>query len=96
MVKSGYDISTLFACGGLCKSDLFLQTHADITGEMLASSRFVFQSTYCENCLRETLAAAVERWSFNTISPWIPKFIFSYFCQDSLFRMNSITKFMEI
>ncbi|XP_054764123.2 FGGY carbohydrate kinase domain-containing protein-like [Lytechinus pictus] len=32
MVRSGYSISTLFACGGLCKSDLFLQTHADITG----------------------------------------------------------------
>ncbi|XP_041476193.1 FGGY carbohydrate kinase domain-containing protein-like isoform X2 [Lytechinus variegatus] len=32
MIRSGYSISTLFACGGLCKSDLFLQTHADITG----------------------------------------------------------------
>ncbi|XP_072172874.1 FGGY carbohydrate kinase domain-containing protein-like [Diadema setosum] len=32
MESCGYNISILFACGGLCKSDIFLQTHTDITG----------------------------------------------------------------
>lgn len=32
MNKAGHSISTLFLCGGLTKNDLFIQTHADITG----------------------------------------------------------------
>ncbi|XP_070566358.1 FGGY carbohydrate kinase domain-containing protein-like isoform X2 [Ptychodera flava] len=32
MNKAGHGISTMFACGGLCKNQLYIQTHADVTG----------------------------------------------------------------
>ncbi|TRY57763.1 hypothetical protein DNTS_012031 [Danionella cerebrum] len=32
MTQAGYDITTLFLCGGLSKNTLFLQTHANATG----------------------------------------------------------------
>ncbi|MBN3313983.1 FGGY protein, partial [Atractosteus spatula] len=32
MQGAGYDINTLFLCGGLSKNPLFIQAHADITG----------------------------------------------------------------
>ncbi|KAJ7330599.1 hypothetical protein OS493_022214 [Desmophyllum pertusum] len=32
MNKAGHSIDTLFLCGGLTKNELFIQTHADITG----------------------------------------------------------------
>lgn len=33
MQAAGHEISTLFLCGGLSKNPLFVQMHADITGE---------------------------------------------------------------
>lgn len=33
MEAAGHSISTLFLCGGLSKNPLFVQMHADITGE---------------------------------------------------------------
>lgn len=33
MESAGHSISTLFLCGGLSKNPLFVQMHADITGE---------------------------------------------------------------
>lgn len=33
MEAGGHSISTLFLCGGLSKNPLFVQMHADITGE---------------------------------------------------------------
>jgi len=33
MREAGYDITTLFLCGGLSKNSLFVQTHANTTGQ---------------------------------------------------------------
>lgn len=32
MNKAGHSIDTLFLCGGLTKNEVFIQTHADVTG----------------------------------------------------------------
>lgn len=34
MQAAGHEITTLFLCGGLSKNPLFVQMHADITGEL--------------------------------------------------------------
>ena len=32
MQTAGHDIRVIFACGGLSKNEIFIQTHADVTG----------------------------------------------------------------
>ena len=35
MNKAGHSIDTLLLCGGLTKNELFIQTHADVTGKTI-------------------------------------------------------------
>ena len=35
MNKAGHSIETLVLCGGLTKNELFIQTHADVTGSRI-------------------------------------------------------------
>ena len=38
--KAGHRINTLLLCGGLTKNELFIQTHADVTGSRAKSFKY--------------------------------------------------------
>lgn len=63
LAKSGYQVSRVYACGGLAQSDLWMQIHADVMGVEICTT----MDTQNAGCLGDAMIAAVATGAYKDL-----------------------------